>query len=334
MTKATMLISVGLAAGFAMADGMSIADARKQVADCVSNPSTMTAVVKQLPAAEQRAYLGDVVAAVAKLPGSKEEAGAAYVNVCRAALKGASKDNLAEMIAEVFATVPPEYLPIISESLAGDMLNRSIDSSKTYTDEQYVEIASKTMETVNKRLESADSGDVRSAFAALTFIRGSNNASDKVVSAMVETLPESAREVASKEWFPAALAEGENKSYDAMLVAASADDNISPDVLATMLVRISGPQAGDVLLFDLSGANTDYSAKAGDKMQIRDATINPISDSLPALGTGGADSSSDVIARVAEDEAKEKMANEEKEEEETPPQPEPPVPYQNQNTGN
>ena len=332
MTKATMLISVGLAAGFAMADGMSIADARKQVADCVSNPSTMTAVVKQLSAADQRAYLGDVVAAVAKLPGSKEEAGAAYVNVCRAALKGASKDNLAEMIAEVFATVPPEYLPVISESLAGDMLNRAIDSSKTYTDEQYVEIASKTMETVNKRLESADSRDVRSAFAALTFIRGSNNASDKVVAAMVETLPESAREVAAKEWFPAALAEGDNKSYDAMLVAASADDDISPDALATMLVRIAGPQAGDVLLFDLSGANTDYSAKAGNKMQISDAMNNPISESLPALGTGGADSSSDVIARVVEDQAKDQGNNPEPPE---PPEPIPPRPwpYQNQNTG-
>ena len=325
MTKATMLISVGLAAGIAMADGMSIADARKQVADCVSNPSTMTAVVKQLSAADQRTYLGDVVAAVAKLPGSKEEAGAAYVNVCRAALKGASKDNLNEMIAEIFATVPPEFLPVISENLAGDMLNRAADPSRTYTDEQYAAIAKKTMEVVNKRLESADSADVRSAFAALTFIRGSNNASDKIVSAMLETLPESTREPASKEWFPAALAGGDNKSYDAMLVAASADDNISPEALSAILLRVAGPQAGDVLLFDLSGANTDYSARMGDKMQIRDSMNNPINDSIPSLGTGEAsDASSDAIIRVVEDETKEK---------EEEPQPEPPRPYQNQNTG-
>ena len=288
MTKATMLISVGLAAGLAMADGMSIADARKQVADCVSNPSTMTAVVKQLPAADQCAYLGDVVAAVAKLPGTQEEAAAAYVNVCRAALKGVSKDNVANMIAEIYATVPPEYLPVISESLAGDMMNRAADPSKTYTDDEYIDIAKKTMETVNKRVESADSADVRSAFAALMFVRGSNNASDKVVSAMVGTLPESARKSASEEWFPAALADGDKKNYDAMLVAASADDDIPPEVLSKILMRLSVSQTGVAVAGDLNGANVDPTTQSNEKTPLVDMANNPMNDALPSLGTGEA----------------------------------------------
>lgn len=288
MTKATMLISVGLAAGLAMADGMSIADARKQVADCVSNPSTMTAVVKQLSAADQCAYLGDVVAAVAKLPGSQEEAAAAYVNVSRAALKGASKDNVANMVAEIFATVPPEYLPAISESLAGDMMNRAADPSKTYTDDEYVGIAKKTMDTVNKRVESSDSADVRSAFAALMFVRGSNNASDKVVSAMVESLPESARKSASEEWFPAALADGDKKNYDAMLVAASADDDIPPEVLTKILIRLPVSQTGVALVSDLNGANVDPTTQSNEKTPLVDMANNPMNDSLPALGAGDA----------------------------------------------
>lgn len=329
MTKATMLISVGLAAGFAMADGMSIADARKQVADCVSNPSTMTAVVKQLPAADQRAYLGDVVAAVAKLPGSQEEKAAAYVNVCRSALKGASKENVDDMIAEVFATVPPEYLPVISESLASDMLNRAADPSKTYTDAEYIEIAKKTMETVNKRLEGVDAADVRSAFAALTFIRGSNAASDDLVNAMVGTLPDSAQKPAAEEWFPAALAEGDKRSYDAMLVAASADDNISPDVLTTILLRVPGPAADVVLLSDLNESNTDPTTNSGDKTQVADAMSNPMNDALPSGGgAGGASDSVDVAARAVAEEPEKNTPEPEPE-----PEPEPPVPpYQNQTT--
>lgn len=271
MTKATMLISVGLAAGLAMADGMSIADARKQVADCVSNPSTMTAVVKQLPAADQCAYLGDVVAAVAKMPGSQEEVAAACVNVSRAALKGASKDNVANMMAEIYATVPVEYLPAVSESLASDVVNRAADPSKTYTDDEYIAISTNTMAVINKRVESADAADVRSAFAALMFIRGSNNASEKVVSEMVASLPESAREPA-KEWIAAVINDGDNGP---LLVAGGVEGKLTPEkenrirtVVQRVPIRTSGAmgyviQAGD----QNGGGNGNVSDSVNDPTQ-------------------------------------------------------------------
>ena len=322
MTKATMLMSIGLMAGFAMADGMSIADARKQVADCVANPATMTAVVKQLPAAEQRVFLGDVVAAVAKMPGSQAEKAAAYVNVVRAGLKGSSKENLTEMIAEVFATVPPEYLPVVSESLAGDMVNRAIDPSRTYTDAEYIKIATNTMAVINERVASADAADVRSAFAALTFINGSNNASEQVVSAMVEALPQSAQKPAATEWFPAALAKGANRSYDAMLVAAAVDDKVTPQTMSTILLRVPSPVAGDMLLFELGGANTDISAKSSEKTPVTDAAFNTLNETIPSEGAGGAADKEPASEGVVE-----------KAEEEEKPKPEPPGPYQNQNTG-
>ena len=301
MTKATMLVSVGLAAGFAMADGISIVDARKQVADSVSNPSTMTAVVKQLPAADQCAYFDDVVAAVAKLPGSKEEAAAAYVNVSRAALKGASKGNVANMIAEIFATVPPEYLPAVSESLSSDMVNRATDASKTYTDAEYLEIVKATMETVNSRVASADASDVRSAFAALTFIRGSNKTSGEVVSAITAMLPASARKQAAEEWFPAALASGDDRNYDAMLVAASADD-IPPEVLTKILhqIQIPGSQMSVAILADLNGANVDPTTKSNEKTPITDMAISVTDDiwNGGVLGPSGVDSDTMIEATI------------------------------------
>ena len=320
MKKLLMLITVGLAAGFASAGSMSLAEARRQIDDCVSTTSNLTAVVKQLSTADQKTFLGDVVAAVSKMPGSQAELATTYVNVSRAALAGASSDNVAGMVAEIFATVPVEYLPAVSESLSSDMLNRAADPSKTFTDAQYLDVVSKTMETVNKRTETADSSDVRSAFAALTFIRGSNNPSEGIVSAVVATLPESAQKPASTEWFPAALAGGDGKSYDAMLVAASADDAISPDALSAILLNIPAPQSGVMLLSDLAGANTDSTVGSEGKTPISDTIGNTMNGALPALGTGGA--SDTAFEGVVEKHEKEQEL-----------EPEPQVPYQLQNTG-
>jgi len=286
--KRGMLMTAAiLVAGFAAAQDASIVEARKQIVESISNPAVMTSTVKGLSAEDQRQYLADVVSAISKMPGSQEEAAAAYLSVCRAALKGAKKGNLPALIAEVFATVPPEYLPVVSESLGGDMLNRAASSSATYTDESYLNIATNVMAVVNARVASEDAADVRSGFAALAFIRGSNSAGDNIVSAMVASLPASAREAAAKEWFPAALAGGEAKSYDPMLVAAGADD-VSPEVMTAMLLRVSGTQNGGALITDIAGGNTDPTAASDKKTPVTDAIFNPLYESLPSLGVGGA----------------------------------------------
>ena len=285
--RGILVAAAVVAAGIAVAQNGSIVDARKQIVESISNPATMTENVKSLSAEDQRQYLADVVSAIAKMPGSQEEKAASYVSVCRAALKGSAKGNLPSMIAEVFATVPPEYLPVVSESLGGDMLNRAANPSVTYTDDKYLDIATNVMAVVNARVASEDAADVRSAFAALAFVRGSNSAGENIVSAMVASLPESARDTAAKEWFPAALAEGESKSYDSMLVAASADD-VPPEVITAMLMRVDGAQNREALLADIVGGGTDPTAKANEKTPITDAIYNAYNESLPELGAGAA----------------------------------------------
>lgn len=285
--KNTLVAAAALAAGLVCAQqGLTLVAAREKIVESIASPATMTATVSQLSAEDQRQYLADVNAAIGGMPGSQEEIAASYVNVCRAALKGAQKGNLATMIAEVFATVPVEYLPVVSESLSKDMLNRAANPSTTYTDDEFLAIATNVMATVNARVATEDNGDVRSGFAALAFIRGSNDANENIVSAMVASLPESAREPASKDWFPAALAQGDAKSYDPMLVAGNAEELIALD---TLLLRVDGAQNHDVLLADLAGANNDpvYS-KALEHNPIVDAIYNPLNESLPNLGTGSA----------------------------------------------
>ena len=282
---AAAVLSVGVACAQEMA---TLVEARKKIVDSIANPAVMTATVKDLSAEDQRQYLADVVAAIGKMPGSHEEIAASYLSVCRAALKGSQKGNLAAMIAEVFATVPPSYLPIICESLGSDMLNRAANPSATYNDDEFLAIATNVMATVNERVGSEDGADVRSAFAALAFIRGANGASDKVLSTMIASLPESAQKPASQEWFPAALAEGDKKSYDPMLVAAPGDPDseISPEEMPTLLIRIPGPANAIPILADINGGGTDPSSGSNEQTPVIDATRNDFQEFLPSLGTG------------------------------------------------
>ena len=283
--KRIVVAAAALAAGALFAEGLTLVAAREKIVESISSPAVMTATVSQLSADDQRQFLADVNAAIGNMPGSQEELAASYLNVCRAALKGAQKGNLATMIAEVFATVPVEYLPVISESLGSDMLNRAANPSTTYTDDEFLDIATNVMSKVNSRVEAEDNAGVRSGFAALAFIRGSNGGSEAIVSAMTAALPASVQDVAAKEWFPAALAQGEAKSYDPMLVAASAET--LPD-LDHILVSVDGAQNQYALLADLGGGNTDPGASAQERNPIVDALFNPLNESLPNLGTGSA----------------------------------------------
>ena len=113
-------------------------------------------------------------------------------------------------------------------------------------------------------------------------------------------LPESARETAKKEWFPAALAEGGAKSYDAMLAVADVEADVTEaagaaeparagdsDQAVDIPLRIAGAQLADSLIADIAGASTDPSrTSSGAANPIFDAVTAPIQTQLPALGVG------------------------------------------------
>ena len=74
MKKLLMVITMAMASALVAQDKtMSSADARGKIGDIISNPSTMTSVMKQLAAADQASFLADVNAAISKMPGSPEE---------------------------------------------------------------------------------------------------------------------------------------------------------------------------------------------------------------------------------------------------------------------
>ena len=228
---------------------LSLTEARAQIGNVVENPDSLTDLMKSVAADDQAMLLGDVNTAIAIVPGSAEMRAATYVKANCAALKGAAKWNLLTLLAETFATVKIEDLTLLNEHYAADVFNRATDPKHTYTDEQFVTIASNAMVKIRKRLEGSDAAGVRDAFAVLMFVRASNGTpadlKDVLVAGMTD---EEAKKLAKEEWFPAALAEGELKSYEAML--AYADAGKMPDPVVAM--RVLNTQQFDAMISDLA----------------------------------------------------------------------------------
>ena len=175
------------------------------------------------------------------MPGSAETKAAAYLTVNRAALKGAAKGNVLALLAEVFATVPPEALTVINERFAADLFNRAV-----YTDSQFTRIAESVMESVIGRTAKTVGADVRNVFAAIMLLRASNGTPADLASKLVAGLPESTRKTALEEWIPAAM--GESRNYDLMLGAADAGEQ--PNY--SLVLQLATPQTLDAMLADLN----------------------------------------------------------------------------------
>lgn len=255
-TMCSIAVACMAVSAFAEGNALSLADARGKIESVINNPSEVTSIVKQLPAADQIAFVSSLNEAIANLPGSVEERSAAFVNAGRAALKGAAKGNAPAMVAEIFATVPPESLTMVNEVFAKEVVSRTADPSKTYSDEQFTEIAKNLMEKVTNRDKSADNSGVRDAFAAIMLVRASNGTPENLPELLSDLIPDKeAAAYAKNEWIADALGKGDSgkPNYDGILGYANAGD--APD--ASLVIRIVGIQESDVLLDQfMSGGDT------------------------------------------------------------------------------
>ena len=324
MKKLTMMLAVLLAGSACCAAAgdaaarlkankalITLADARSRIDKSIANPKVMKAIMQHLSAEDQKTYLADVNAAIATMPASEADRVTTYVQVNRAALEGAQRGNVSALVAESYATVQPAALPALSESLSSDLMNRATDKNRTYTDDEYLRVCSNIMVRVNERAAESKHADVRCGFAALMLVRGSNSTKPEIVDAVTAMLPASAQGPAKSEWFPAALAEGSAKNYDAMLAAADVDAPIdqsasSSDVAkgengekehdtnedywranggTPVTLRVPGPVLATSLIHDIVGADDDVSRKVSQAMPVRDALISI--DNIPMLGTFG-----------------------------------------------
>jgi hypothetical protein len=248
------LTLAGALTGFARqaVQPLPLAEARAQIGTLISRPAALTGVIRRLTADEQVSFLSDVNAALEKMPGSAEEKAAAFLNINRAALKGAAKGNTAALLAEVFATVPPSAMTLLNERFAADLFNRAADASRAYSDAEYTFIATNMLAKIVARTAGSDDAGVRGAFAALMFVRASNGSPAGLSTTLLAQLSDGGvREQAQSDWFPAALATPAN--YDSMLAYANAAEQ--PNVLVAL--RLAGPQILDAMLADLTAGAVD-----------------------------------------------------------------------------
>ena len=262
---------------------LPLAEARQKIDGVVDGSESIASLIKQLSAEDQLTFLGDVNKAVSKMPASVEEKTAKHLNLNHAALKAVKgSGNVVALLAEVFATVPPEALTVINERFASDLFNRATDPKVTYTDAQFTDIALKIMETVNKRTAETDNASTRSAFAILMLLRASNGTPADLEDKLIATLPNAdARELAKSEWIPSALGkDGRELGYEPIL--ASADAGRRPDF--DFVLVIAGPQLLDSLLQDIGGKNVDGLSFMRTRSPVLDAALNPLEQQIPTLG--------------------------------------------------
>lgn len=260
----------------------SLADARRRIGEAIKDAKVMAELMKGLSAADQKLFLADVNKAIGELPASIEEKSALYLNANSAAMKSAAPDNLKTLVAETFATVPPEALTVIAERFAVDLFNRDAGGAGKYTDAQFTQIAVSTMKAINARTGETENGSARSTFAIVMFVRAANNTIPDLSDKLVETLESAdAREIAKTELLPAALGEGgRTQSYEPLLAAA--DAGLRPDL--KFVLAIAGPQHPESVLSDLLGKNTDELSFSESRTPILDAVDNKLIPQNPTLG--------------------------------------------------
>ena len=230
---------------------MPLAEARATISEAIKNPEVMAETMKKLSPEDQVTYVAEVNAAIAKMPGSGEEKTAFALNANKAALRNAAPGNVANVLAEVYATAPVESLGVISESFGADLFNRDADPSQTYTDAQFTAIAEAVVKKISERTANSDDGGVRSAFGMMMMVNASNGSIENLSDTLVQSLPADVREVAKSEWIPAAT--GEEKNYDSMLAYSSESTASSANAPSAVLaLQLAGPQMLDAMLADVA----------------------------------------------------------------------------------
>ena len=211
----------------------------KKVGPSVSDSGVLRETMAQIASEDKVDFTRRVVKAAVRLPVSPEEKGAALVRTSVACIAGATGDIKKHVIAEVFAGVPIEHLPVVTEELA----KRFDQEYNNLSNEQYNKVAEDTLDVAIERNAGTDIPSVRNTFVILAFLRGSKDTG--LQDRLISKLPDERMRNLAALWLPPAL---KDKNYDAMLAAADVDEiPARPDVA----YRLVGHVGLERLLADL-----------------------------------------------------------------------------------
>ena len=183
--KKILMAMIAAAGAFLLSAEMPRSEWHAKVGDCAQDPNMLKETISQLSSADKTAFLAEVNAAIDKMPGSAESKAAKFLAANRAAVAGAGPADRADVLAEVYATVPPEVLPVINEEFSKNEFARP----DTMDIDDFTNIVAQAMTKIAQRCSSAESGSVRSAFAGVMLINASglvNGATSAELSAAID----------------------------------------------------------------------------------------------------------------------------------------------------
>ena len=210
----------------------------KKIGACALDHTVLRETMVQVASEDKVAFTRRVIKAATRLPVSPEEKSAALAKTSVACIAGSAADVKKNVIAEVFAGIPVEYLPAVTEELA----KRFNQDYNGLPDDQYRKIAEDTLDVAVKRNASADVPSVRNTFVILAFLSGAKDPALK--DALIAKLPDERMRNLAAFWIPPAI---NNKNYDAMLAAA----DVTPLSRTDVQLGLVGSSNLDRLLADI-----------------------------------------------------------------------------------
>ncbi len=268
-------LGVGLAwaavAGFAQqTEFLSRAQWLKKIGASVTDTAVLRDTLEQVAPADRVEFTQRLLKAVSRLPVNPDEKGAAFVRSAVACIAGADSETKRDVIAAVFAGVPVEYLPLVTEELA----KRFDRGYNKLTCEQYGMIATNVLGAATARNAETDEASVRNTFVMLAFLKGAD--CPNLQRDLLAMLPDDRMRGLAQAWIPQVLGEGK---YDAMLAAADAD--LLP-LRHEDILRLIGHATLDRLLADMLASLS------------ADGETAPLSLDKARVGGGGASPSTAV----------------------------------------
>ena len=185
----------------------------KKIGASVMDESVLKETFSQVPDSDKVEFVQRSMKAVSRMPVEPEKKAASFVNVAVACIQGAKGDVRYSVIAEVFATVPVPFLPVVTEELS----KRFNQEFNKLSDEAYEKIATAVVEIAAKRNERTDDPAVRDTFVVLAFLRGTDE--PDLEAKLLALLPDDRTKRLVAGWLPAAL----NGDYEALLAAADVE---------------------------------------------------------------------------------------------------------------
>ncbi len=233
----------------------------KKIGACVTQPDVLRQTLSQILPEERVEFAQRLLKAVRRMPVSPEEKAAVFVQTAVACIASSSGDIRYKVIAEVFAVVPVEFLPIVTEELA----KRFDQEYNKLSDEEYEKIATAAIKMAVARNAQTDEPSVRDTFVLLAFLRGAKN--PKLREVLLALIPDERIRGLANTWLDPAL---KDRNYEALLAAA----DVEPIVLSgSSVLRTVGHTSLERLLAEFeSGQNLFY-------------TLGGPIDTLPTGGT-------------------------------------------------